>query len=181
MTWLLERRFPVPAVHSAAGRDLVMDRVSGPTMLDDLDRRPWMVVAHIRTLAKLQKTLNGLTAPEWLPPDRRIPEGSSVLHVDLHPMNVIMSPQGPVVIDWTNAKRGHGDFDAAMSYLLMAAYEARGVKESASQQVVTRLFRRLRGRGSVRRGLLEAGRFRLEDPNVTDGERLAISKLVGDS
>jgi Phosphotransferase enzyme family len=43
--------FPVPEVYDAGGRDLVMARVDGPTMLADLSRRPWRVRAHGRTLA----------------------------------------------------------------------------------------------------------------------------------
>lgn len=178
MSWLYERGFPVPAVHDAVDRDIVMERVPGLTMLDDLDHRPWMVFAHVRTLADLQKRLSETTAPDWLRTDERIPGGSSVLHLDLHPMNVIISPRGPVVIDWTNARRGDGDFDAALSYVLMTAYEARGVKEIAAQHLVTRMFRRLRGARAIRRRLAEAASFRLQDANLTAVERVAVSRIL---
>src|SRR5205085_5517599 len=58
--------FPVPAVHEASGRDLVMERVDGPTMLGDLERRPWLVVRHGRTLAELHRRLHDIPAPEGI-------------------------------------------------------------------------------------------------------------------
>jgi RIO-like serine/threonine protein kinase len=101
MSWLRKVGFLVPAVKGASGRDIIMELIAGPTMLGDLEARPWMVASHIRTLANLQKSLNGIVAPEWISTDQRIPSGRSLLHLDFHPMNVIMSPGGPVVIDWT--------------------------------------------------------------------------------
>src|SRR6478672_1831381 len=41
-------------------------------------------------------------------------------HLDLHPLNVIMSPNGPVVIDWPNARRGDPILDVAVTYALIA-------------------------------------------------------------
>ncbi len=56
-------------------------------------------------------------------------------------MNVILSADGPVVIDWTNAGRGDGDFDAALTWVLMATFDTSGLDELAAQQIITRLFR----------------------------------------
>lgn len=178
MTWLSDAGIPVPTVHRAAGRDLVMEHIPGATMLEDLAARPWMVVGHIRTLVDLQRSINGIAAPAWLPADERIPSGPAVLHLDLHPMNVIIGPRGPVVIDWTNARRGEADFDVALSYLLMACFEASGVIERVGQRVVASLFRRLHGRRRIDGRLGDAARFRLDDANVTDGERAAVAALV---
>ena len=178
MTWLRVAGFPVPEVRDATGRDLLMERIAGPTMLADLNARPWMAVSHMRTLANIQKSLNALAAPEWIRPDERIPVDSSVVHLDLHPMNVILSSRGPVVIDWTNVRRGDGDFDAAMSFVLMAAFETHGTQEIIAQQALTRLFRSFRGTRAIRRRLTDAATFRLQDQNVTAGERLAIRRLL---
>ena len=178
MTWLYEAGIPVPRVRSASGRDIVMERIPGVTMLEDLEARPWKVVSHIRTLANLQKSINGMEAPAWVRTDERIPTGRALLHLDLHPMNVIMSPRGPIVIDWTNARRGDADFDAAVSYLLMASFEAHGARETIAQQLVTRLFRAFRGRSEIARRMVNAARYRLADPNVTAGERTALELLL---
>ena len=50
--------------------------------------------------------------------------GDAVLHFDLHPLNVLMSPQGPVIIDWTNACRGPAAADVAQTWIIMATSEA---------------------------------------------------------
>lgn len=178
MVWLQDRGYPVPIVRHAERGDLVMDLIPGPTMIEDLERRPWRLVAHMKTLARLQNELNELTAPGWLDGDDRIPVGQSLLHLDLHPMNVLISPGGPVVIDWTNARRGDRDFDAALSYILMAGYEAQGRKEIVAQRLLVGLFRRYRGVDAIERCLVDAAKFRLEDRNVTPAERIAVERIL---
>jgi aminoglycoside phosphotransferase (APT) family kinase protein len=44
-----------------------------------------------------------------------------VLHLDLHPANVMLTGGGPVVIDWTNARVGPAGADVAMAYLIMGS------------------------------------------------------------
>jgi aminoglycoside phosphotransferase (APT) family kinase protein len=48
------------------------------------------------------------------------PVGERILHLDLHPNNVLMSPEGPVVIDWRNAGVGPPEYDVALSALILA-------------------------------------------------------------
>src|SRR6184192_1421582 len=50
--------FPVPRAQAVTSTDIVMDRVSGPTMLSDLARRPWRLPRHARTLAQLHDRLH---------------------------------------------------------------------------------------------------------------------------
>jgi aminoglycoside phosphotransferase (APT) family kinase protein len=122
MTFLRDSGYPVPAVHDAGGREMVMERIEGPTMLEDLGKRPWRLFAYARALAELHERLHAVRAPEWLTTHRRLPaggEGDSVLHLDLHPDNVIVSPSGPVVIDWSNASRGHPAVDVALTWVIM--------------------------------------------------------------
>ena len=154
-----------------------MELVGGPTMLDDIDTHPWRSGAHIRTLAELQRQLASLEAPAWLATDSRIPAGSSILHLDLHPMNVIMSATGPVVIDWTNARRGHPDFDAAVTYLLAASFEPSGWKEALGVRLMVHRFARHRGAASVDRWWSEAIDYRSADPNVTAAEAAKLETL----
>jgi aminoglycoside phosphotransferase (APT) family kinase protein len=45
------------------------------------------------------------------------------VHLDLHPLNVLIGPSGPVVIDWSNATRGDGAIDVALAWVLMVAGE----------------------------------------------------------
>jgi Ser/Thr protein kinase RdoA (MazF antagonist) len=178
MRWLWSRGVPVPAVSRAEGRDLVMEHVAGPTMLEDLQRRPWRLALHARTLARLQRRLATIDAPGWLPPDDLLEDGPSVLHLDLHPMNVLLGPQGPVVIDWTNARRGPAGVDAATTHLLMACAEVDGRRDRIGRRVLVSTFDLARGRRLVADHLLAAARRRMADPNVTEHERSELVALV---
>lgn len=177
MRFLHESSYPVPRVHDGAGRDLVMDLIQGPTMLDDISRRPWRLDAHTKTLADLQIRLAGLEAPPWVPGASGIPDGSAILHMDLHPMNVIISPTGPVVIDWTNTRRGHGDFDAGMTYILAAAFEPASRFEQVAARLLLRRFRHHRGAAAIGRWWTQAIDYRSCDANVTAGEMANLETL----
>ncbi|MEZ5381576.1 MAG: phosphotransferase [Microthrixaceae bacterium] len=178
MAWLGEHSdLNLPAVHSASGRDLVMDLVPGPTMMEDVEARPWRILGHARTLARLQRRLNGIDAPEWFPERPGVPAGCQVLHLDLHPMNVILGPAGPTIIDWTNVVRGHRSFDAAMSFVLMSGFEVSGAKDRAGRRLMVEIFAASRGRSAIRSVLSEAIDYRLADPNTTPGERSALLRI----
>ncbi len=55
-----------------------------------------------------------------VPPMPGADPDSAVLHLDLHPDNVILTASGPIVIDWTNAAHGPADHDVALSALILA-------------------------------------------------------------
>ena len=125
MSYLAAAGYPVPAVFDAAGRDLVLERLDGPDMLADLGRRPWLIPRHARTLADLHDRLHQLPAPPGCPPavgpdGTQLCPGAAVLHLDLHPGNVMLTARGPVVIDWVGARAGAAGGDVAMAYLIMA-------------------------------------------------------------
>lgn len=88
--------FPTPAVVSHDGPDLVLERVDGATMRDDLECDVSELRAHAATLAALHRRLHAITAPAWL---GAIGPGDAVLHLDLHPENVLLGTHGPQVID----------------------------------------------------------------------------------
>jgi aminoglycoside phosphotransferase (APT) family kinase protein len=178
MTWLADHDYPVPGVHHADGADLVMARILGPTMLEDFQRRPWRLVRHAYVLARLQRRLNSLLAPDWLGSKAGVPPGDRVLHLDLHPMNVMLTSEGPVVIDWTNAIRGDGWFDAAISSVVMSTAELSGWRDRLGARVFVLAFELFRGRRRTRRSILAAATFRLADPNITDLERSRLRRLV---
>jgi aminoglycoside phosphotransferase (APT) family kinase protein len=116
--------YPVPEVYDADGRDLVLERLDGIDMLADLGRRPWLIPRHARTLADLHDRLHQIAAPPGLPAAVGLAgvahgPGNVVLHMDLHPGNVMLSRRGPVVIDWVGARAGPPGADVAMAYLIM--------------------------------------------------------------
>jgi aminoglycoside phosphotransferase (APT) family kinase protein len=49
--------------------------------------------------------------------------GDCLVHLDLHPLNVIVTAGGPMVIDWPNTRRGDGNSDVALTWALLAAGE----------------------------------------------------------
>ncbi len=97
-------RHPVPAVLAVDGGDLIMERLHGRDMLADLTSRPWRTARYGRVLAALHDQLHQIAAPEGL--RRPFGTGDRIVHLDLHPGNVMLTADGPVVIDWTNAATG---------------------------------------------------------------------------
>ena len=48
-----------------------------------------------------------------------MPDGNRLCHGDLHPENIIGTPEKAVIIDWLNAARGDPAADICRSYLLL--------------------------------------------------------------
>jgi aminoglycoside phosphotransferase (APT) family kinase protein len=124
MEYVRSQGYPVPAVEEVSddGLEMVMERVEGADMVATMSKRPWTIPQQGRVLADLHHRLHELTAPDWLR-DAAVGRGDRLLHLDLHPLNVMMSPRGPVVIDWTGASRGDPAVDVALAWVLMAAGE----------------------------------------------------------
>lgn len=121
MLHLDQAGFPVPKVYDADGSDLVMERLDGRDMLTDLGRRPWLARRYARLLADMHNRLHHVEGPAgWRQP---LGPGDRVLHLDLHPGNVMLTSRGPVVIDWSNVAVGPAGADVAMAYLIMACSE----------------------------------------------------------
>jgi tRNA A-37 threonylcarbamoyl transferase component Bud32 len=114
--------YPVPAIQklSVNGTELVMERIVGPTMLAYLGKRPWTIRSQGVLLADLHKQLHTIPAPGWIK-EAPVGAGTQLLHLDLHPNNIVMGPNGPVVIDWANASRGDSSTDVALTWVLLAA------------------------------------------------------------
>jgi len=106
-----------------------------------------------------------------------------VLHLDLHPLNVMVGPKGPVVIDWTNACLGDPDVDVALAWVLMSAGAVPGSRVKAW---LLGWGRSLLVNGFVSRFDQDqvAGRLRLvvewkvKDPNMSEAEIHAMWGLV---
>jgi aminoglycoside phosphotransferase (APT) family kinase protein len=184
MAYARAQGFPVPAVDeiSGDGLELVMERIDGPDMVATLQRRPWTVRGHGTVLADLHRRLHEIDGPDWL---RAAPAGvgGSLVHMDLHPFNVILGPQGPVVIDWTNAGRGDPAADVALTWVLLASGEV------PTGRVVGALLRRIRAalvrafldgvdRGAARRQLRDVVAWKVLDANMSPAEQAAMWRLV---
>lgn len=171
--------YPVPRLYEASGPDLVLERIVGPELQQAI--RPWNVGRIARLLADLHRRLHALPPLAGL--DAPFGEPRSLVHLDLHPRNVLLGPKGPVVIDWANAANGPGQADVAVMYVIGATSRLDG-------PTALRL-----GLGLLRRRFLDAflvgasdadfarllpvvAEWRKRDANVRPDERAAIDRLI---
>jgi tRNA A-37 threonylcarbamoyl transferase component Bud32 len=143
MEFVRAKGYPVPRVDEVSpdGSELIMERINGANMVDALNSTPWKANHFGVQLAKLHVQLHELVAPEWLPP-APCGVGSQLLHMDLHPLNVMVTAQGPMVIDWCNAVRGDSNTDVAVTWTLLSAGEVptRGLKGKLVGVIRSRLI-----------------------------------------
>lgn len=175
--------YPVPRVHEvrAGGTEIVMDRVDGPSMLDAITRRPWTLWRHGATLAELHRRLHELAAPAWLAAFPAAP-GGVIGHLDLHPMNILLSPRGPVVIDWSNAAATRPAADVALTWILMAAGQvqggaARALLVRAARQRLVNAFLAPFDRDEVAGELAGVVEWKLRDPHMSS-EEIALARAL---
>jgi aminoglycoside phosphotransferase (APT) family kinase protein len=122
-------------------------------------------------LAQLHRRLHELEPPSGL---ASIGDGDRLLHLDLHPENVLLSPDGPVVVDWTNARRGEPAFDVALTWVIGATSPGLGELGRSFLRHFLEHF----DREELVRALPAAAEYRLADENVTADERAAVRKLL---
>ena len=176
--------YPVPEVIEVSddGIDLVMERIAGPTMIEAASTQPWKLRAFGRELAELHESLHLLAAPDWMPTAPCGP-GERFLHMDLHPLNIILSSKGPVVIDWTNAARGNPMVDVAATWVLLASASIPGGRLQTAMAKV--------GRGVLLRAFLDpfpkmdlssvlnsVVEWKCKDSNMTAAEIVRMRSLV---
>lgn len=182
MTHARAHGVPVPEVFDVSGYDIVMEHAVGPTMLDVLGKRPWTFRAQARLLARLHGVVHAVPALGWLPAP--FGDGSALLHGDLHAVNVILTAQGAVIIDWEGAASGPAPADIAMTWVIMAFSEIPGPRLRATaagtvQALFARVF--LRAAGLPDQSWLErAALYRLGDPNLLPSEKARLERLLRD-
>jgi tRNA A-37 threonylcarbamoyl transferase component Bud32 len=111
MTYLHERDYPVPVIHSAEGSEIVMERLDGPTMAQALVAGAFTIAESATMMADLLRRLHEIPGPSG---------DGTIGHYDMHPENVLLTSRGPVVIDWPNAREGSADLDTALCALILA-------------------------------------------------------------
>ncbi|MDM7829844.1 phosphotransferase family protein [Cellulomonas edaphi] len=169
--------YPAPAVLAAAGPDLVMERLHGPTLLQSLAAGETSIHDAAAVLADLHVRLHALPVPQdWEGPTHQSwPEsvvGTVVVHLDLHPGNVILSEaHGPSVVDWCNTRIGTAELDVALTALIIAevAVDAGGVYSQAARALLAAFVSAVDV--DVLGALDEAAARRAEDPSLVAGER----------
>lgn len=175
--------YPVPRVRSGgsgtsgdARTDLVMERLIGPTMLEAL-------VAGVIDVREAGTVLAALLRQLHAVPGRR--PGTRILHLDLHPENVLLTADGPRVIDWGTAEDGDPGLDWGLSAIILAqvavdeqpfADPARAVLVSLLADPSDLTEEGLKEGGLTEEGLEEARRRRAANPTMTAHEVELLGK-----
>ncbi len=186
MEYLRSHGYPVPAVEELSddGTELVMERIDGSSMVDVMTRRPWTIHRQGVVLATLHRRLHAIAPPAFLPP-APVGAGDHFLHMDLHPLNVMIGAKGPVVIDWPNAARGDPLVDVVLAWVLMEAGEIPsnrliGAVLGRARAVLIKGFLGDVGADPelVKRKLREVVDFKVRDPNMSAAEQRAMWRVV---
>jgi serine/threonine protein kinase len=124
---------------------IVMERISGPSMMEQIRKAPYRIKAKGRELGELHLEVAGLKADPVLWDAKRkaeycitesrlisqpakdalldilrpLPGGADVCHGDFHPGNILNSGGRNYLIDWSASSRGDFTSDVAHTYLLL--------------------------------------------------------------
>ena len=123
---------------------IIFERVHGVTMLEAIMANPQQLISYAHLLAELQIDMHTRTASK-LPLQRQrlqhriqsrsglaeeikaslleyldqLQDDNVVCHGDLHPENILLTAEEPVIIDWVDATQGSPLVDAARTNLLL--------------------------------------------------------------
>lgn len=104
-----------------------------------------------------------------------------MLHLDLHPENVVLTGRGAVVIDWSTAAEGPPGLDRAMSALTLAriALDPEFPAGADVRPLLTALLAELADDGGASAADLSLARARQRaNPYLTDPERACLDRAV---
>ena len=180
MTYVRDRGYPAPAVYDAGEGYLVMQRLDGPTMLAAL-RRPSRLAEYGRLLAELHRQLHEIPALPGLPAVDLA--GDRLLHRDLHPLNVLMTEGGPMVIDWANAARGDPSYDVADTWVLFATAEVPGgvsdrMMAAIGRRIFLKHFLAALDARSAQLAIPVVVEDRLANRNMTEPEKARMRRML---
>jgi aminoglycoside phosphotransferase (APT) family kinase protein len=164
---------PVPIVGQVLEIDnrlgLPYQRVDGTSILEQVRARPWTLPKFSRLLAELQAGMHETDAVAGLPSQRQrlenkirraeglspelraaaldalaaMPQGARLCHGDFHFDNVLITAQGPVVIDWIDAALGRPLADVARSSVILLGILAPGSGATWVERVIVRWHHRI--------------------------------------
>jgi aminoglycoside phosphotransferase (APT) family kinase protein len=146
-----ESGLPVPAVEGiidVEGRTgIIYERVDGVSLLDEMESNYNRSLRNAEILAELHASIHSRAIPgipslhDTIASDIRrvkvltegdrtkvlhdlnqLKDGTALCHYDYHPGNIIMSPRGPVIIDWMTARHGNPHADVARTLLILRYY-----------------------------------------------------------
>ena len=123
---------------------IIFERVHGVTMLEAIMANPQQLISYAHLLAELQIDMHTRTASKLplqcqrlqhriqnrsglaeeikvalLEDLDQLQDENAICHGDLHPENILLTAEEPVVIDWVDATQGSPLVDAARTNLLL--------------------------------------------------------------
>jgi len=124
---------------------IIFERVRGVSLMRELELHPWRVRSIARQLAELHVQINhcqvtanlpshreqiraGILRSAALDPRKRehilqllaaLPEGNALCHGDFHPDNVLLTSNGPVIIDWFTGAHGMPAADLMRTLMIL--------------------------------------------------------------
>ncbi|MGW6228247.1 phosphotransferase family protein [Cellulosimicrobium cellulans] len=175
--------FPAPRVDAATDGDLTMELLRGPTLLQSILGGRTSLAGSARILVALHDALHAVPPPArgepayatlTAPPSAALDEIADgrpcVLHLDLHPANVVLTADGPAVLHWTNARLGPAGLDLAVTAVVLAEVATDEDDELApGARVLLDAFLHLADPALVRH-LDAAARTRAADPGLDPSE-----------
>jgi aminoglycoside phosphotransferase (APT) family kinase protein len=184
MAYLHEQGYPVPAIEELSddGLELVMERIEGRSMVDAIAAAPWTLRRQARTLAALHRQLHDIAAPDFLP-HAPVGAGDRIVHMDLHPLNVMIGSKRAVVIDWTNASAGDPLVDVGVAWVLMAAGQIPASRVEATllgwgRTLLVNGFVSRFDRKEVTTRLRSVVEWKIKDPHMSEGEVAGMWRVV---
>ncbi len=122
---------------------IVMERIKGYSMWTMIWCHFWEICYYAHILAKIHVSINSKLAftlesihsrlyndirDKSIIPEttkkivlnilEKLPDGNNLCHLDFYPRNILMSSNGPVIIDWTTGGRGDPMADVARTWFL---------------------------------------------------------------
>jgi thiamine kinase-like enzyme len=126
---------------------LIYERIDGPTMLSQVEPTKLSVAYYAKLMALLHFELhnveikfkpnlkielsNKINSTEAIGEFQKqfvinilqsLPEGNTICHYDFHPGNIILSSNGPKIIDWMNVLVGHQAADITRSSMMIHSH-----------------------------------------------------------
>ncbi|MFD9287241.1 phosphotransferase [Streptomyces sp. NPDC060030] len=180
MSYLAASGFPVPRIgppaEGALPTDLVVRRLTGPTLAEALLAGTVGEEEGADLLARLLRELHAIPSRLSQDPEDRI------LHLGLHPENVILASEGATVIDWLTTREGPPALDRAMTSLILAqvSLDPASTAGDRVRGLLAALLTRFADDGGVPAdALARATVLRAQDPQLT-GDGTAVLDEAAD-
>ncbi|WP_438350708.1 phosphotransferase [Paenibacillus sp. FA6] len=126
---------------------IVYERIDGPTMLWHIEPTERSISYNAELMANLQYEIhnvenkmlpnlkpeitNKVNNSQEISNDEKqiiidmlnsLPDGNTICHYDFHPDNIIISPNGPIIIDWLNLLVGNQEADVTRTSMMIQSH-----------------------------------------------------------